>query len=163
MGSDHTLLGIARRTESSHDRGMVRLAHACALFLVMLVVAAPAGANTITTIAGGGGTTPFDYTHSESVGAFQANLPAPTGIAWSGAPNGLFYFVTGNSTCVQLWYDPSTENKPFVTIEGGTWQSCSPLTSGYASATAAKDAKLKNPCCVASDWNWDDTEHNTAV
>jgi hypothetical protein len=71
--------------------------------------------------------------------------------------------VTGNSTCVQFWYDPSTNNEPFVAIEGGTWQTCNPLTGGYPSATAATDVRLKNPCCVASDWNWDDDELDTAV
>jgi hypothetical protein len=143
-----------------------RIAHGSALLpvvLVLLALAAPAQANTITTIAGGGGVTPFDYTHFESVGPFEANLPAPTGVAWSGAANGLFYFTTGNGTCVQLWYDPYTNNEPYVTIEGGTWQSCSPLTSGYASATAAKDVKLKNPCCVASDWSWDEAQQDPAV
>jgi hypothetical protein len=123
----------------------------------MLVLSAPAGANTITTIAGGGSTTPLDYQHFGYSDPLTQTLPAPTGIAWSGAAGGLYYVVAGNSRCVQLWQEPDSADATNygMAIEAGTWGNCGVQIGGYPSPAAAKDVRLANPCCVTSDWHWD--------
>jgi hypothetical protein len=143
---------------------MARLAHGCALTLLALALVAPAASgNTITTIAGGGGVTPLDYQHFGYTDPLTLNLPAPEGIAWSGAAGGLYYVTAGNGRCVQLWQepDPADSVNYGMAIEAGTWGNCGVQIGGYPTAAAAKDVRLANPCCVTSDWHWDPNDATT--
>jgi PKD domain len=143
-----------------------RCAHGCALLAVLvavLAITAGASANTITTVAGGGLVTPLDYTHGGYVDPLTQTLPAPSGIAWSGAASGTFYVVSAGK-CVQLWLEPNENSvSRGMGIEGGTWEDCNAFAGGYTASTPAKDVKLKNPCCVTSNWQWDEDEDNPAV
>src|SRR3954453_14660511 len=116
---------------------MARLAHGCALVVavVVLVAAASAGANTITTVAGGGAVTPLDYQHYGTTDPLTYLLPSPQGIAWSGAPSGLYYLVLGDGKCVQLWQEFNPQSNSFgMAIEGGSWETCGVQLGGYPSA-----------------------------
>ena len=127
------------------------------LLAFVLATGSSASANTITTVAGGGGITPLDYEHFGENDPLMVNLPAPTGIAWSGAAGGLYYVVAGDGRCVQLWHEPDpADSVNFgVAIEAGTWGNCGVQIGGYPTQAAAKNVRLANPCCVTSDWHWD--------
>ena len=101
--------------------------------------------------------TPLDYQHFGYTDPLTLNLPAPTGIAWSGAAGGLYYVVAGNGRCVQLWQepDPADSVNYGMAVEAGTWGNCGVQIGGYPAPAAAKDVRLANPCCVTSDWHWD--------
>jgi hypothetical protein len=133
---------------------MARLAHGCALLTCVLVLIAPAAhaATTITTVAGGGSEVPPSYFDT---GVFldplQASLPNPTGVAWSGADDGMVYVLPGDSQCVVEWFQPDvTRGDRGLNIEGGTFNNCVPFGGGYIAGTEAKDLRLANPCCVTS-------------
>jgi hypothetical protein len=124
--------------------------------VTMLVVVASASANTITTVAGGGTQTPPYYDDPDYFNPLSVSLQAPTAIAWSGAPSGLFYVLPGNGQCVQLWSEGNSSDPNYgLTIEGGFLEDCNALTGGYTSPTPARSVKLRDPCCVTSDWRWD--------
>jgi hypothetical protein len=142
-----------------------RLAHGCAiaLFLVCLLIPA-ASANTITTVAGGGGLTPLDYLHFGYTDPLTYRLPAPTGVVWSGNPTGQYYVTTGDGTCVMLWQEfNSADNDYGMATWGGTWKNCGVQIGGYPTPAATKDVRLANPCCVTSAWRWDPAEADATM
>src|SRR4051794_36738258 len=138
----------------------LRLTHGCAVFFAGLCLIAPIaqGSTTITTVAGGGAKSPaYYYESSRYVAPLDAYLPKPSGIAWSGNPDGLFYVLPGNSECVQLWMEGDPKSGDFgLNIEGGTFNDCSPSASAYPSHTPANQIKLKDACCVTSTLLWND-------
>src|SRR3954449_12070407 len=144
---------------------MARLAHGCALLALFLALAgATASANTITTVAGGGSQAPNDYLQSGFLEPLDIYLPKPTGIAWSGAPGGLFYVEPGNGECVTLWMQPLHDVDYGLNIEGGAFNDCNASPTGYPPPPPLTDAlavKLKNPCCVTSTWLWDPNSGST--
>lgn len=146
---------------------MSRAAHGCVPLLVavaLLAFTATGSANTITTVAGGGSITPLDFNTTGNHAPTEFNLPSPLGIAWSGAASGLYYFTTGQGTCVQLWQEFRETSASFgVGIEAGTWQNCGVQSGGYPTAQPADLVRLKDPCCVTSNWQWDEAELTTSV
>ena len=135
---------------------MARLAHLCAVLMLLLTIACDAAqANTITTVAGGGTQAPNDYNQSGFLEPVDIYLPKPTGISWSGAPGGLFYVEPGNGECVTLWMQPVHDIDYGLNIEGGAFNDCNASATGYTTSLDALAVKLKNPCCVTSTWIWD--------
>jgi hypothetical protein len=147
---------------------MARLAHGGALLLAaltLLALAAPAGANTITTIAGGGSVTPGTYgVSSPFIDPVTLSLPSPGAVAWSGDPKGMMYVVS-SQTCAIYWYDPDPASPDYGFYrEGGTSGECNPTGAGYPSLVDANSVKLANPCCVTSDQRFDRSDSsNTAT
>lgn len=143
---------------------MARLAHGCAVTVALLVLAAPlaSASPTITTVAGGGTQAPAYYDQPQIIDPLDVYLPSPQGIAWSGAADGLFYVLPGGSECIVEWMEPDTTSaNRGLNIEGGTFNDCSPLSTGYAAGTAAKSVKLNSPCCVTSTELWDPNSSST--